>query len=80
MPADTSETWLPVTEAYRAVRAGLPRGYFRTEAAFRHHLRKRDSNGLTAADAVRLSPLGRLIVNPHRVVDWATSERSDKAA
>jgi hypothetical protein len=80
MPADISDAWLPVPEAYRAVCAGLPRGYFRTEAAFRHHLRKRSTNGLVAADAVRVSPLGRLIVNPYRVAAWAIGERTNEAA
>ena len=75
MYADIDETWLTVPEAYPALRR-----HFRTEAALRHHLRKRDSNGLTTADAVRLSPLGKLLVNPERIRAWVISEGAPRAA
>jgi hypothetical protein len=81
MRADgTNDDWRPVLDAYREVRPRLPKGSVRTEAAFRYHLRKRNTNGLAAADAVRVSPLGRLLVSPDRFVAWAISERSEKAA
>ena len=75
MSAEIDDTWLTVPEAFPALRR-----HFRTEAALRHHLRKRDSNGLTAADAVRLSPLGKLLVKPERVRAWVISEEAPRAA
>jgi len=74
MPTDTQD-WLPIQDAYPQLRR-----YFRKEATFRYHLGKRDANGLTAQDAVRLSPLGRLLVNPARVAAWVIGESSGRAA
>lgn len=68
------ETWLTVPEAFPQLRR-----HFKTQAALRHHLRKRDTNGLAAADAVRLSPLGKLLVNPERVARWVIGEASRAA-
>ena len=67
--------WMSVPEAFP-----LLRQHFRTQAALRHHLRKRDTNGLAAADAVRMSPLGKLLVNPLRVSAWALAEAPREAA
>ncbi len=75
MPADINEVWLPVRGAFP-----LLREFFRSEAGFRHHLRKRELNGLAAMDAVRLSPLGRLLVNPARVRAWAVGEAAPPEA
>jgi hypothetical protein len=69
------EIWLTVPEAFPQLRR-----HFRTQAAFRHHLRKRETNGLTTADAVRMSPLGKLLVNPDRVAKWAIGEGTAQAA
>ncbi len=69
------EDWLTIPEAYP-----LLRRHFRTQAALRHHLRKRASNGLLAADAVRMSPLGMLLINPERVARWARGENTQAAA
>ena len=69
MPAETNEQWLTIDEAYPQFR-----DRFRTKAALRHHLWKRERNGLAAADAVRMSPLGRLLVNPARIRAWAISD------
>jgi hypothetical protein len=71
MPSDTNNGWLTVEQAYP-----LLRPHFRTLAALRHHLWKREANGLAAADAVRVSPLGRLLVNPARVNAWVIGEGS----
>ena len=75
MLADSRDEWISIPEAYLHLRR-----HFRTEAALRHHLRKRATNGLTAADAVRESPLGRLLVNPERVARWVIGEGAAKAA
>lgn len=69
------ETWLTVPEVFPQLRR-----HFKTEAALRHHLRKRATNGLAAADAVRMSPLGKLLVNPERVARWAIGEGTREAA
>jgi hypothetical protein len=69
------EEWLPISEAFSQLRR-----YFRTMSALKHHLSKRAENGLSACDAVRMSPLGRLLVNPARVRRWIVSEGSHKTA
>jgi len=69
------DEWLLVPEALPRLRR-----YFRTPSALRHHLSKRAENGLAACDAVRMSPLGRLLVNPARVERWVTGGRSRKSA
>ena len=53
------DEWLLVPEALPRLRR-----YFRTTSALKHHSSKRAENGLAACDAVRMSPLGRLLVNP----------------
>jgi hypothetical protein len=63
------DEWLPIPQAFLSLR-----DYFRAEATFRYHLNRRAINGLAAADAVRLSPLGHLRVNPSRVEAWALGE------
>lgn len=76
MTAETQrEEWLTIPEAYLILRR-----HFRTQAALRHHLRKRATNGLVAMDAVRMSPLGMLLVNPERVARWALGEGAQAAA
>ena len=75
MSADPNEQWLTIEEAYPQLRE-----YFRTRSALRHHLWKRQENGLTAADAVRMSPLGRLLLNPERVRGWVIGEGAPRAA
>jgi hypothetical protein len=70
-----TEKWLTIHEAFPDLQR-----YFRTEAALRHHLRKRNSNGLVAADAVRMSPLGMLLINPERIARWVLAEGTQKAA
>jgi hypothetical protein len=75
MSADLDDTWLTVPEAFPALRR-----HFRTEAALRHHLRRRELNGLTSMDAVRLSPLGKLLVNSQRLHAWVISEGTPRAA
>ena len=67
------DQWLLVPEALPRLRR-----YFRTMSALKHHLSKRATNGLTACDAVRMSPLGRLLVNPARVERRITGARSRK--
>jgi|HubBroStandDraft_4_1064222.scaffolds.fasta_scaffold02724_8 hypothetical protein len=69
------DEWLPVAVAHRHLRT-----WFRTQAALKHHLAKREVNGLTAVDAVRLSPIRRLIVNPRRVAAWVVGEGTREAA
>lgn len=61
--------WMPVAAAHRHLRS-----WFRTEAALRTHLARREVNGLTAVDAVRLSPIRRLLVNPRRLAAWVVGE------
>lgn len=75
MSAQLDDTWLTVPEVFPAFRR-----HFRTEAALRHHLRKRDLNGLTNMDAVRLSPLGKLLVNPQKLNAWVIGEGTPRAA
>lgn len=75
MSVDMRDSWMTVAEAYP-----LLRQHFRAPKTLKHHLGRRERNGLTAADAVRLSPLGRLLVNPSRVVAWVLAETSGKAA
>lgn len=69
------DEWLLVVPAHSHLRR-----WFRTLAAFKHHLANREENGLAAADAVRMSPLGKLLVNPQRVRAWVLSEATTRAA
>jgi hypothetical protein len=75
MLIDAQEDWVPIAQALP-----LLRRHFRTKSALLHHLRKRDTNGLAAAGAVRKSPLGMLLVNPDRVNRWALGEGTQAAA
>jgi hypothetical protein len=70
-----ADDWIPIRASYRDLR-----DLFRTEAALRYHLARRAVNGLEAADAVRMSPLGHLIVNPARVRAWALAEPTEPRA
>jgi hypothetical protein len=64
-----TDDWIPASKAYP-----LLREIFRSQSAFRFHLTRRASNGMLEADAVRRSPVHRLIVNPRRLHAWARSE------
>jgi hypothetical protein len=75
MSVDTRDEWFPVSEAFP-----LLKRYFRTEKTLRHHLWRRDLNGLTAAGAVRMTPFKRLLVNPEKVRAWAMGEVAKAAA
>jgi hypothetical protein len=66
-----AQEWLSIPRAFP-----LLSEFFNTQATFRYHLNKRHTNGLSDADAVRLSPLGRLLVNPARVKAWAIGEKT----
>ena len=68
------EEWVPIAEALPQLRR-----YFRTKSALLHHLRKRETNGLATAGAVRKSPLGMLLVNPGRIRAWAMGEQAKAA-
>ena len=72
---NTQEDWVPIAEALPQLRR-----HFRTKSALLHHLRKRETNGLAAAGAVRKSPLGMLLVNPARIRAWAMGEGTQVAA
>ena len=74
MSVDMPNTWMTVEQAYPLLRL-----YFRSVKTLQHHLGRRERNGLAAADAVRLSPLRRLIVNPERVAQWVIGQRSHLA-
>jgi len=75
MSADMRDIWMTVAEAYP-----LLRSHFRSPKTLRYHLWRREHNGLLAADAVRLSPLGKLLVNPERVRGWVIGEGAPRAA
>lgn len=64
----------------KAAAFSLLRSYFKSMKAFEYHLARRETNGLVAADAVRLTPFRKLIVNPDRVRAWAMSETAKAAA
>ena len=64
-----SAEWLYVDDAYP-----LLRPHFRSVSSLRFYIAHRETNGLAAADAVRLTPTRRLIVNPARVRAWALAE------
>ena len=66
--------WLAISVAVLYLRQ-----HFKTEAALRYHVRRRATNGLLAADAVRESPLGRILVNPARLNRWAMGEQAKAA-
>ncbi len=61
--------WCKVDEAQVILR-----DFFRTKSALKYHLARRDTNGLREIDAVRETPMGRLIVNPDRVRSWCLGE------
>lgn len=68
--SDPLDVWLPALQAFP-----LLREQFRTYKTMQYYTWRRELNGLSAADAVRLSPVGkRLIVNPARVKRWARGE------
>ena len=48
--------------------------YFNTKSALKYHLARRKKNGLSELDAVRVTPMGRLIVNTDRVRSWCLGE------
>jgi hypothetical protein len=75
MSADMRDSWMTVAEAYP-----LLRSHFRSPKTFRWHLGRRDVNGLLAADAVRMSPFRKLLVNPERIARWAIGEGQREAA
>ena len=75
MMKETHEDWVPITQALPQLRQ-----FFQTKSAMLHHLGKRATNGLVAADAVRKSPLGMLLVHVPRVRAWAMGEGSQAAA
>jgi len=69
------DEWMTVAQAQRHLRK-----WFKTVAALKSHLGKRAVNGLETRDAVRLSPLRRLIVNPRRTAAWAVGDETHRAA
>ncbi len=76
MTAETEhEEWLTIPEAFPKLTR-----HFRTQAALRYHLRRRETNGLTAAGAVRKSPFGMLLISPTRISRWALGEDTQAAA
>jgi hypothetical protein len=76
MTPDTQhEEWLTIPEAFPQLRR-----HFRTPAALKHHLRKRETNGLAATGAVRKSPLGMLLINPDRISRWVLGKDTQAAA
>ena len=75
MAADTRDEWVSISDAQL-----LLRRYFRTKSALKRHLARRNVNGLTAADAVRMSPLGRLLIHPARLERWVLGEARRAAA
>ena len=66
---DFPDDWLGVKAAFE-----LFDGDVRSLSAFRYHLGKRAANGLEVRDAVRLSALGHLLVNPARFRAWLVGE------
>ena len=48
--------------------------YFNTKSALKYHLAHRKNNGLSKLDAVRITPMGHLIVNTDRVRSWCLGE------
>lgn len=63
------DQWIPASRAYPLLRT-----IFHSPSAYRFHLNRRRQNGMVEADAVRRSPVFRLIVNPRRLHAWALGE------
>lgn len=63
------DDWMGIKEAFE-----LFDGDIRSLSAFRYHLGKRAENGLEVRDAVRLSPLGNILVNPARFRAWLVGD------
>jgi hypothetical protein len=64
-----ADQWVRVNDAYPLLQEIFP-----SLGALRWHLQHRDENGLVEQDAVRVSPVHRLILNPARVRRWAMAE------
>jgi hypothetical protein len=75
MADDAIDIWMSPAEALP-----LLKPHFNKLKTLQWHLWRRDENGLTAADAVRMTPFGRLIVNPKRIRAWAMAEHTQAAA
>jgi hypothetical protein len=75
MSDETSDLWITPAEALP-----LLKPYFNKLKTLQWHLWRREQNGLAAADAVRMTPFGRLIVNPKRIRAWAMGEVAQQAA
>lgn len=66
---DFPDDWMGIKEAFE-----LFDGDMRSLSAFRYHLGRRAENGLEVRDAVRLSPLGNILVNPARFRAWLVGD------
>jgi hypothetical protein len=75
MQDDILDIWTSPAEALP-----LLKPHFTKLKTFQWHLWRRERNGLLAADAVRMTPFGRLIVNPKRIRAWAMGEGTQQAA
>ena len=66
---DKDIEWCTTDEAQVVLRR-----YFRTKSALKYHLARRERNGLSKRDAVRVTPMGHLIVHTDRVRSWCLGE------
>jgi hypothetical protein len=70
-----ADLWLSPAEALP-----LLKPHFNKLKTLQWHLWRRESNGLAAAGAVRMTPFKRLLVNPAKVRAWAMGEDTQAAA
>jgi len=75
MADDIFDIWTSPSEALP-----LLKPHFTKLKTLQWHLWRRETNGLLAMDAVRMTPFKKLIVNPARIRAWAMGEGTQAAA